>query len=319
MKFSSAFFAFPVVACVAMFCGCIESKQEPVVASSSSSLIVESSSSEELSSSSVEDSVVQDSVAEPESSSSLVEEEPESSSSQKVEVPKPVEKKEPVAPKAPEPKLVDLCAEAPKGALCDKRDGRVYKTVRMGDQIWMAENLNFEASGSWCYAGKPEHCAKYGRLYKWNVALGLGEKFLTNSAKDSLKNVRKGICPDGWHVPSTAEMTALYSFVRIKLKDPKGEMIEGVGTSLKKKTDWDDGDEAPSGSDRFGFGALPGGYRNVSGTFNYLGQDCNFWIASESSEPDHAPYWNLYFDNEDFLGVYSNLKNSAYSVRCIKD
>lgn len=294
---------FSVVACLAVFLGCEEElKKSPFAFLSSSSVeqVVESSSSSEK--------VVEPVVVE--SSSSLP-----SSSSQEVQPPKPVVKPAPVEV----PKPVNLCANAPKEALCDKRDGRIYKTVLIGSQEWMAENMNYESAGSYCYGDRAENCDNYGRLYKWNVALGLAESYQTKSAKSLLEKRVRGICPEGWHVPQPKEMSTLYSAIRQKLKKSDGEYIEGVGTSLKKKTGWTEGEEAPSGTDRFGFGGVPGGYRNVSGSFNYLGQDCNFWVAAESSEPDHAPYWNLYFDNEDFLGSYSNVKNSAYSVRCIKD
>lgn len=233
-----------------------------------------------------------------------------------VVVPKPVAKV-PVDTVVPEEK-VDLCAEAPQGVLCDKRDGKTYGTVRFGDQFWMAENLNYEAQNSWCYASQEANCKEYGRLYKWTSALGLPDSFAVVSAADSLNSVRQGVCPEGWHIPSNDEMKVFYNFVRQRLM-VNDSLREGVGTSLKGKDGWEESSEAAEGTDRFGFGAKPAGYRTFAGVFNYLGQDCNFWVAAESAEPTRAPYWNLYFDNDDFLGVYTNLKSSAYSVRCLKD
>jgi uncharacterized protein (TIGR02145 family) len=183
----------------------------------------------------------------------------------------------------------------------------------------MAENLKFQAPGSWCYEDKAENCSSYGRLYKWTTAVGLDDSYLSKSARDLLATEVRGICPEGWHVPTSAEMKTLYSGLRKKLKALKDSVVEGVGTSLKKKDGWEESDEAPPGTDRFGFGAVPGGYRNSNGVFNYLGQDCNFWVASEASEAGRAPYWNLYFANEDFLGVYNNLKSTGYSLRCVKN
>lgn len=245
-----------------------------------------------------------------------------SSSSQKVApvvVPKPVVQAPPVDTVVPKKDTVDLCAEAPQGALCDKRDGKTYRTVRFGDQLWMAENLNFATPNSWCYANQEANCEEFGRLYKWTAALGLPDSFVVVSAADSLKTSRQGACPEGWHIPSTDEMKALYGYTRQRLLVGKDSLREGVGTSLKEKDGWEESSEVPAGSNLFGFGAKPAGYRTTTGSFNYLGQDCNFWVASESAEPNRAPYWNLYFDNDDFLGVYTNLKSSAYSVRCLKD
>lgn len=212
----------------------------------------------------------------------------------------------------------DLCASE-SSILCDLRDGKRYRTVKIGNQVWMAQNLNFVAEGSWCYEGKEANCLSFGRLYTWASALALPDAFLSASAKDSLVENRRGICPEGWHIPANSEMKQLHSFVRKRLRTKSDSLIEGVGTSLKTKAGWEESDEAPAGSDRFGFSAMPAGYRNSNGRFDYLGQDGNFWIAEETSNPTHATYWNLYFANEDFLGVYNNSKAFAYSVRCLKN
>jgi uncharacterized protein (TIGR02145 family) len=209
-------------------------------------------------------------------------------------------------------------------AFTDKRDGNVYRVVEVDGRMWMAENLRYRdvkadpilEDNSWCASGDKKKCEKEGFLYSWAAVM------LDSSCAESKCDVvypHRGICPEGWHVPTSAEMKTLYSGLRKKLKALKDSVVEGVGTSLKKKEGWEESDEAPPGTDRFGFGAVPGGYRNSNGVFNYLGQDCNFWVASEASEAGRAPYWNLYFANEDFLGVYNNLKSSGYSLRCVKN
>lgn len=301
----------------ASFCACEDTKDDSpmrkyvaMYGSSTSEPVPESAEPPKVVKS---DTVRVDSV--PSSSSVVI-----SSSSQvpaPVVAPKPVVQAPPVDTVVPEEK-VDLCAEAPQGVLCDGRDGKTYRTVRFGDQLWMAENLNFAATDSWCYNNQEALCKKYGRLYKWTAALGLPDTFSVVSAADSLKAMRQGACPEGWHIPTNDEMKAFYSFTRQRLL-VKDSLREGVGTSLKMSDGWEESSEVPAGSDRFNFGAKPAGYRAATGMFNYLGQDCNFWVASESAEPNRAPYWNLYFDNDDFLGVYTNLKSSAYSVRCLKD
>ena len=64
---------------------------------------------------------------------------------------------------------------------------------------------------------------------------------------------------------------------------------------------------------------MASGFRNANGVFRELGHDADFWVAEESNNPSHAPYWNLYYDNDEFLGDYSKKKTYAYSVRCLRD
>jgi uncharacterized protein (TIGR02145 family) len=64
---------------------------------------------------------------------------------------------------------------------------------------------------------------------------------------------------------------------------------------------------------------MASGFRNAQGVFRELGHDADYWVAEESSIPTHAPYWNLYYDNDEFLGDYSKKKTYAYSVRCLKN
>ena len=97
----------------------------------------------------------------------------------------------------------------------DARDGQIYKSVKIGNQVWMAENLNYDynegTAKSYCYNDEQESCAKYGRLYTWAAAMdsagvfgdgGKGCGFLvTCSAKEPVR----GVCPESWHLPSDTE------------------------------------------------------------------------------------------------------------------
>ncbi|MFI4955126.1 MAG: FISUMP domain-containing protein, partial [Gammaproteobacteria bacterium] len=93
------------------------------------------------------------------------------------------------------------------GPLVDMRDGKQYKTVCIGNQTWMAENLNYDASGSVCYNNDPANCAIYGRLYDWNTIM---QGALSST---SVPSGVQGVCPKGWHVPSKAEFDTLMMFL----------------------------------------------------------------------------------------------------------
>ncbi|MCL2260558.1 MAG: fibrobacter succinogenes major paralogous domain-containing protein [Fibromonadales bacterium] len=167
----------------------------------------------------------------------------------------------------------------------DERDGKKYKTVKIGSQIWMAENLNYEASDSKCYDNKPENCAKYGRLYNWQTA---------NTA-----------CPKGWHLPSKAEWAALTSAVG-------GAKTEGL--KLKAKSGWKSNG---NGTDDFGFSALPGGNGYSDGYFNNVGNYGNWWSSSEYNS-DNVYYRSIYYILEIAGWDYSS-KSFLLSVRCLQD
>jgi hypothetical protein len=119
-----------------------------------------------------------------------------------------------------------------KGTFTDPRDNKTYKTVKIVSQTWMAENLNYAASGSKCYDDKPENCKKYGRLYDWDAAMR--------------------VCPYGWHLPSDYEWDVLMAAV---------DGTERAGEKLKAKSGWNNSYQGKSGNgtDQYGFSALPGG------------------------------------------------------------
>ncbi len=113
----------------------------------------------------------------------------------------------------------------------DPRDGQTYRTVKIGDQVWMAENLNYEAKGSRCYGNDPANAKKYGRLYNRKTAMK--------------------VCPPGWHLPSDKEWDVLIEFVGGK---------EVAGKNLKSKSGWNNYEGINgNGKDTYGFSALPGG------------------------------------------------------------
>jgi len=171
------------------------------------------------------------------------------------------------------------------GAFTDNRDGKKYRTVKIGNQTWMAENLNYAASGSKCYDNNSENCKKYGRLYDWNAAMG--------------------ICPSGWHLPSGAEWNMLIAAV-------DGE--ETAGKKLKAKSGWNNNG---NGTDEFGFSALPGGYGGSDGSFSSIDNNGRWWGASENVI--YRAYTRLMYYSDEDAGWGYNYKSNLFSVRCLQD
>jgi len=174
------------------------------------------------------------------------------------------------------------------GSFTDKRDGKTYRTVKIGNQTWMAENLNYKTGKSVCYDNKESNCRKYGRLYDWD---------------DAMK-----ACPAGWHLPSDEEWTALTDFVG-------GE--EMAGTKLKSKAGWVDGEDYKAATDDYGFSALPGGYRWSGGSFDIAGSRGSWWSATEYGATV-ARYRDVdyYGDN---VGSGWSYKALMFSLRCVRD
>ncbi len=196
----------------------------------------------------------------------------------------------------------------PSGEFKDSRDGKIYKWVRIGDQIWMAENLAYTGSGQlitdnndwentafegtfdgWCYYDNDENNGTaYGILYQWEAA--------------------KSGCPSGWHLPTDAEWTALEQFVG-------NDGHAGTeGSALKATTGWFNNN---SGTDDYGFSALPGGYRTGTSQFEKLTSSGYWWTGSEYDN-NHAYIRELTSTNEVVYRSYL-LKSFGLSVRCIKD
>lgn len=114
--------------------------------------------------------------------------------------------------------------ETDENCFKDDRDGQTYKIVKIGDQVWMAENLNYETPASSCYNDSVEYCEKYGRLYTWAVAMDSAGTWSTNGkgcgygrtcrvASAGSATLVRGVCPDGWHLPTQAEWDTLFTAV----------------------------------------------------------------------------------------------------------
>lgn len=191
------------------------------------------------------------------------------------------------------------------GSFIDSRDGQTYKTVKIGAQRWMAQNLNFQADSSWYFYGSDADSAKkYGRLYKWAALMGLPDYCNSKSCASQIQAVHQGICPNGWHVPTDDEWSTLTSAIG-------GEA--NAGTKFKSKTGWLNNG---NGTDEYGFTVLPAGNRYRDGTFYGVGARADFWSASEG-DADSAWYLNF---GDRYANVYRYYydggKSHGFSARC---
>jgi len=188
------------------------------------------------------------------------------------------------------------------GKLGDKgNDIGNYRTVVIGTQTWMAENLNYAVEGSKCYDNNPANCDKYGRLYDWATAMALPPSCNENSCSSQIQQPHQGICPSGWHIPSKDDLDVLM------------EAVDTSGTKLKATSGWN---ENGNGTDESGFSALPGG-GGSDGSFEGVGYIGIWWSTSEQSS-SRAHHWYMRFDRN---GVTWNGddKSPLFSIRCVKD
>jgi uncharacterized protein (TIGR02145 family) len=189
------------------------------------------------------------------------------------------------------------------GSLTDTRDGKTYKTVKIGSQTWMAENLDYDTlngTDSWCYDGNSSNCATYGRLYTWDAAMNLSSSCQSVSCSGQIQTKHRGVCPTGWHIPTNAEWTTLVNYV--------GGSSTG-GTKLKTSS-W-------GGTNDYGFSALPGGNRRTDGSFYGLGSNGGWWTATEYVFS--GAYDRYVFSDYPGVGEYYDFKGYGCSVRCLQD
>ncbi|MCL2220142.1 MAG: InlB B-repeat-containing protein [Chitinispirillia bacterium] len=196
------------------------------------------------------------------------------------------------------------------GTFVDGRDSKSYKWVKIGTQTWMAENLNYNVSGSVCYNNSSSNCDIYGRLYDWATVMGIDAAYNDIWWYGGDIN-HQGICPAGWHVPSDDEWETLVKYV-----DPNasGDYSNNAGTKLKSTTGWSGGG---NGTDDHGFSALPGGNR-WGGSFDNAGSGGYWWSATEYGA-SNAWFRDIYgyYDLVN-RGNYSN-KTDLFSLRCVRD
>jgi len=193
------------------------------------------------------------------------------------------------------------------GTFTDQRDGKTYRTVKIGGQTWMAENLNFATDKSICYHNsydnKERSCQKYGRLYNWD---------------DAMK-----ACPAGWRVPSDDDWDSLaLAAGGQRVEDGYGSYYwEVAGKKLKSTTGWkdreyDDGNlVSGNGTDDFGFSALPGGGGYAEVIFYNAGSFGNWWSATEGNAS--FAWYREMEDSSDDVNRYGGKKAGLFRLRCV--
>lgn len=200
--------------------------------------------------------------------------------------------------------------------------GQWYNVVLIGDQCWMAENLNvgtrIDASQDqtdnstiekYCYDNDESNCDTYGGLYQWNEMM----QYITQDSA-------QGICPDGWHIPGDEEWKVLEGTVDTQygVGDPEwdGTAYRGydAGKRLKSTSGWYNNG---NGTNVFGFTAMPSGARNLTGSFGNIGNYGYFWSATEDGSTK-AWYRALGYFNDDIRRYFDN-KLFGFALRCLKN
>ena len=189
------------------------------------------------------------------------------------------------------------------GSLKDDRDGHVYRTVTIGSQTWMAENLDYAVDSSWCDSTSMDFCAKYGRVYQWSAVMGLDANY--NRVPWSGTLPHQGLCPGGWHVPGVAEWSTLVKYVDSATS----------GLRLRSTSGWSN---SGNGMDVYGFRVLPAGYYYDSGPILQIGKYTYFWMASNDCGNDEA--WSLDF-SVSYAFVYRGRSWAigGISARCLQN
>ncbi len=176
------------------------------------------------------------------------------------------------------------------GSFTDSRDGKNYKTVKIGTQTWMAENLAYKnSSGCWAYDNKESNVTTYGYLYDWETA--------------------KNVCPTGWHLPSDAEWTQLTNYLG-------GEKVAGGKLKETGTTHWKSPNKGAT--NETGFTAIPGGSCFSTGAFFAIGGYGYWWSATEATEAGAAWFRTMFDYANDVVRDYGFGNEMGLSVRCLK-
>ncbi len=183
-----------------------------------------------------------------------------------------------------------------RGTFVDERDGQEYKYTTIGEQVWMAENLNYNAVGSICQGKDESKCELYGRLYRYTWPD-------RNTGRDTINwGFIDSVCPPGWHLPKLAEWEKLASYV--------GGMDSEIAASRLKSVDGWENSNWGAGVNACDFSVLPGGYFSYESIGD--GNRASFLSATAEYE-----YTNKLIFFDEIMGTFFNA--ARHSIRCIKD
>ena len=222
--------------------------------------------------------------------------------------------------------LVPRCPEKwSDREFCDRRNGRVYSYTIIGGKTWMAENLDYKVSNSFCdssFRDDDLHCGQKGRFYPWSVAMQLSEAECgyEHNCSDRIVYPHQGVCPKGWHIPTKDEWETL-----VQVMGEEDLVYWGRSVNL-----YDRG--KVRAEDPFGFSAIPTGtveieyqernqsfHRKADGTIYPNGFDA--WSSTETESGKSAYVCFFYADNsyEGLVQIKAPLKREDRTVRCVKD
>lgn len=233
-------------------------------------------------------------------------------------------------------------------------EGNVYPTIQVGPQCWTAQSMRALTSpttgtyllnvtpSQYSFSGKIARwynndsttyaALNYGVLYNWNAVVDTfntvsGETSVETASSQAVSAVfpdgRRGICPQGWHVPSNAEWSALVNYVKTKEEYFCNYSSLNVAKAFASTTGWTSNSSLCAAGNNMesnnalGFTAYPEGFFG-NGAFSSLGMDSTFWTADQNTS-DKGKTWGLYYNNSGVYPSSNSSKSYCYAVRCLRD
>lgn len=176
-------------------------------------------------------------------------------------------------------------AVKPSNSYKDPRDKQKYRTIKVGDRIWFADNLNYKMEGSFCYKEDESNCQAYGRLYTWDAAVNA--------------------CPKGFHLPTDEDFQSLWQAAGSDFN---------AAYLLKAEYGWSG---ETNGNDTLKFSSMPAGNRFDDQTYGNLSKFAFFWSSEASTEKQNARVW--YMTSKSMAFSFMNKpKVLGFSVRCVQ-
>jgi len=176
----------------------------------------------------------------------------------------------------------------------------------------MAENLNYEVTGSKCLYDDSKNCSKFGRLYDWVTAMQISNDYY-NANYSTTNNNHQGVCPKGWHIPTFNDWCILMSLIGYVYNTDNHLLTSTEGNKLKATSGWVN---SGSGSDDFGFSALPS---TPSSFYNNVEENGVWWSSIDGYSKEGDLAYQCLVKSDENVQCSPNKKTSFNSVRCVKD